>query len=106
LTVARIAHGAIHGSALWAFLDFASTVRSAGGAHRARHSRLQGHRRDPRAEHPQRKFQRPDLHNAIHEAFRIAERRLRDLKEVRGTTIRKINRLAKSQSVCRVRNAL
>jgi cold shock CspA family protein/ribosome-associated translation inhibitor RaiA len=34
-------------------------------------------------EHLQRKFQRPDLHNAIHEAFRIAERRLRDLKEVR-----------------------
>ena len=29
-------------------------------------------------EHLQRKFQRPDLHNAIHEAFRIAERRLRE----------------------------
>ena len=34
-------------------------------------------------EHLQQKFQRPDLHNAIHEAFRIAERRLRDLKEQR-----------------------
>jgi hypothetical protein len=34
-------------------------------------------------EHLQRKFQGPDLHNAIHEAFRIAERRLRDLKEIR-----------------------
>jgi ribosome-associated translation inhibitor RaiA/cold shock CspA family protein len=34
-------------------------------------------------EHLQRKFQRPDLHNAVHEAFRIAERRLRDLKELR-----------------------
>jgi len=34
-------------------------------------------------EHLQRKFQRPDLRNAIHEAFRIAERRLRDLKEQR-----------------------
>jgi hypothetical protein len=34
-------------------------------------------------EHLQRKFQRPDLHNAIHEAFRIAECRLRDLKEQR-----------------------
>ena len=34
-------------------------------------------------EHLQRKFQRPDLHNAIHEAFRIAERRLRDLREQR-----------------------
>ncbi len=34
-------------------------------------------------DHLQRKFQRPDLRNAIHEAFRIAERRLRDLKEQR-----------------------
>src|SRR5262249_7229195 len=34
-------------------------------------------------EHLQRKFQRPDLHNAIHEAFRIAERQLHDLKELR-----------------------
>ena len=32
-------------------------------------------------EHLQRKFQRPDLHNAINEAFRIAERRLSDYKE-------------------------
>lgn len=31
-------------------------------------------------EHLQRKFQRPDLRNAIHEAFRIAERQLLDLK--------------------------
>ena len=35
-------------------------------------------------EHLLRKFQRPDLHNAINEAFRIAERRLSDLKEQRG----------------------
>jgi len=34
-------------------------------------------------DHLERKFQRPDLRNAIHEAFRIAERRLRDLKEQR-----------------------
>jgi ribosome-associated translation inhibitor RaiA len=34
-------------------------------------------------EHLQRKFQTPDLSNAIHEAFRIAERRLQDLKEMR-----------------------
>jgi ribosome-associated translation inhibitor RaiA len=34
-------------------------------------------------EHLERKFQRPDLGNAIHEAFRIAERQLRDLKEQR-----------------------
>jgi ribosome-associated translation inhibitor RaiA len=34
-------------------------------------------------DHLQRKFQTPDLSNAIHEAFRIAERRLQDLKEMR-----------------------
>jgi cold shock CspA family protein/ribosome-associated translation inhibitor RaiA len=34
-------------------------------------------------DHLMRKFQRPDLHNAIHEAFRIAERCLHDLKEQR-----------------------
>ena len=42
-------------------------------------------------EHLERKFQRPDLRNAIHEAFRIAERRLRDLKgqrERRSSTLR------------------
>jgi cold shock CspA family protein/ribosome-associated translation inhibitor RaiA len=32
-------------------------------------------------DHLQRKFQTPDLHNAIHEAFRIAEDRLAGLKE-------------------------
>ena len=30
-----------------------------------------------------RKYQRPDLHKAINEAFRIAERQLLDLKEQR-----------------------
>jgi cold shock CspA family protein/ribosome-associated translation inhibitor RaiA len=34
-------------------------------------------------DHLQRKFQRPELHNAIHEAFRIAERQLSDLKTSR-----------------------
>ena len=34
-------------------------------------------------DHLQRKFQRPDLRNAINEAFRIAERRLLDLKTQR-----------------------
>lgn len=34
-------------------------------------------------EHLQRKFQRPELHNAINEAFRIAERQLIDLKTSR-----------------------
>ncbi len=32
-------------------------------------------------DHLMRKFQQPDLHNAINEAFRIAERQLLDLKE-------------------------
>ena len=34
-------------------------------------------------DHLMRKYQRPDLHKAINEAFRIAERRLVDLKEQR-----------------------
>lgn len=34
-------------------------------------------------DHLQRKYQAPDLRNAINEAFRIAERRLSDLKEQR-----------------------
>src|SRR5262245_39185728 len=34
-------------------------------------------------DHLLRKYQRPDLRNAIHEAFRIAERQLLDLKELR-----------------------
>src|SRR6266568_5460935 len=34
-------------------------------------------------EHLLRKYQHPDLHKAINEAFRIAERRLLDLKEQR-----------------------
>jgi ribosome-associated translation inhibitor RaiA/cold shock CspA family protein len=38
-------------------------------------------------DHLQQKFQRPDLRNAIHEAFRIAERQLLDLKEqLKGRT--------------------
>ena len=39
-------------------------------------------------DHLQRKFQTPDLSNAIHEAFRIAERELRDLKSIRETNER------------------
>src|SRR5216684_5094562 len=35
-------------------------------------------------DHLLRKYQHPDLHNAINEAFRIAERQLTDLKEQRG----------------------
>lgn len=32
-------------------------------------------------DHLQRKFQRPDLHNAINEAFRVAERQLSEFKD-------------------------
>ena len=39
-------------------------------------------------EHLLRKFQAPDLRNAIHEAFRIAERQLTDLKDVRTDHVR------------------
>jgi ribosome-associated translation inhibitor RaiA/cold shock CspA family protein len=39
-------------------------------------------------DHLQRKFQAPDLYNAINEAFRIAERELRDLKGIRETNER------------------
>ena len=35
-------------------------------------------------DHLQRKFQTPDLHNAINEAFRIAEDQLGELKTLRG----------------------
>jgi cold shock CspA family protein/ribosome-associated translation inhibitor RaiA len=35
-------------------------------------------------EHLLRKFQAPDIHNAIHEAFRIAERQLTDMKDQRA----------------------
>lgn len=37
-------------------------------------------------DHLQRKFQTPDLSTAINEAFRIAERRLSDLKETRESS--------------------
>lgn len=39
-------------------------------------------------EHLQRKFQSPDLSNAIHEAFRIAEQQLQQIKEIRETNSR------------------
>jgi cold shock CspA family protein/ribosome-associated translation inhibitor RaiA len=50
-------------------------------------------------EHLQRKFQRPDLRNAIHEAFRIAERRLRDLKEVRERRTKEPHHDSENQSL-------
>jgi ribosome-associated translation inhibitor RaiA/cold shock CspA family protein len=42
-------------------------------------------------EHLQRKFQRPELHNAINEAFRIAERQLSDLKSSRDGRTKNIH---------------
>ncbi len=38
----------------------------------------------PEPAHMQRRFQTPDLRNSIHEAFRIAERQLLELKEQRS----------------------
>ena len=53
-------------------------------------------------DHLQRKFQRPDLHNAIHEAFRVAERRLRDLKEQREGRTREPQHDSENQSLGQV----
>lgn len=48
-------------------------------------------------DHLQRKFQRPDLRNAIHEAFRIAERRLADIKEQREGRTKEIHHDGENQ---------
>ena len=53
-------------------------------------------------DHLQRKFQRPDLRNAIHEAFRIAERRLRDLKEQRERRTKEPHRDSENQALGQV----
>jgi ribosome-associated translation inhibitor RaiA/cold shock CspA family protein len=53
-------------------------------------------------DHLQRKYQRPDLHNAINEAFRIAERRLRDLKEQRAGRTRDPQHDSENQSLGQV----
>jgi ribosome-associated translation inhibitor RaiA/cold shock CspA family protein len=53
-------------------------------------------------DHLQRKYQRPDLHNAINEAFRIAERRLRDLKEQRAGRTREPQHDSENQSLGQV----
>jgi ribosome-associated translation inhibitor RaiA len=42
-------------------------------------------------DHLQRKFQRPELHNAINEAFRIAERQLSDLKNSRDGRTKQVH---------------
>ena len=53
-------------------------------------------------EHLQRKFQRPDLHNAINEAFRIAERRLLDVKEQRDGRTKHVHHDGPNQSLGQV----
>jgi hypothetical protein len=50
-------------------------------------------------DHLQRKFQRPDLRNAINEAFRIAERRLTELKDQRHGRTKEGYHDAENQSV-------
>ncbi|MGA6966118.1 MAG: HPF/RaiA family ribosome-associated protein [Xanthobacteraceae bacterium] len=50
-------------------------------------------------DHLLRKYQRPDLHKAINEAFRIAERRLLDIKEQRVDRERAPAHDAESQSL-------
>jgi len=48
-------------------------------------------------DHLQRKFQTPDLHNAIHEAFRIAEDQLVELKNQRQGRTREPQHDAENQ---------
>jgi ribosome-associated translation inhibitor RaiA len=53
-------------------------------------------------EHLQRKYQRPDIYNAIHEAFHVAERRLRDVKEQRKGRTREPQHDSENQSLGQV----
>ena len=53
-------------------------------------------------EHLLRKYQHPDLRNAIHEAFRIAQRRLRDLKEQREGRTKEPRHDSENQSLGQV----
>src|SRR6201988_648952 len=50
-------------------------------------------------EHLLRKYQRPDLHKAINEAFRIAERQLLDLKEQRTRRTKQDRHDSENQSL-------
>src|SRR5499426_4837630 len=50
-------------------------------------------------EHLQRRYQRPDLHKAITEAFRIAERQLLDLKEQRARRTKQDRHDSENQSL-------
>jgi cold shock CspA family protein/ribosome-associated translation inhibitor RaiA len=50
-------------------------------------------------DHLLRKYQHPDLHKAINEAFRIAERQLLDLKEQRGDRSKGVAHESENQSL-------
>src|SRR5256885_1804638 len=50
-------------------------------------------------DHLLRKYQRPDLHKAINEAFRIAERRLLDIKEQREGRTKEPHHDSENQSL-------
>jgi ribosome-associated translation inhibitor RaiA/cold shock CspA family protein len=53
-------------------------------------------------DHLLRKYQHPDLHNAINEAFRIAERQLLDLKEQRDDHAQGVAHDSENQSLGQV----
>jgi ribosome-associated translation inhibitor RaiA/cold shock CspA family protein len=53
-------------------------------------------------DHLMRKYQRPDLHKAINEAFRIAERRLLDIKEQRDGRTKQVHHDAPNQALGQV----
>jgi ribosome-associated translation inhibitor RaiA/cold shock CspA family protein len=53
-------------------------------------------------DHLQHKFQRPDLHNAINEAFRIAERQLRDFKDKSTDHTKDLKHEAENQNLGQV----
>ena len=75
---------------------------SAGGPYRARHSRSQGSCGQSRARHLLRKYQHPDLHKAINEAFRLAERQLLELKQQRNRRTKDGHHDAGNQSLGQV----
>lgn len=53
-------------------------------------------------DHLMRRYQRPDLHKAINEAFRIAERRLLDIKKQRDGRTKDIHHDAPNQALGQV----
>jgi cold shock CspA family protein/ribosome-associated translation inhibitor RaiA len=53
-------------------------------------------------DHLLRKYKHPDLHKAINEAFRIAERRLLDLKEQRGDRAKGVHGVSEDQALGQV----